>query len=181
LEFECLETTSYNYTKDCAVMASQRPLPPQTISGGTNNTINNFGDNCNYTRGGDGGPGVSGGSVGNRDAGESGGLQVVGGEGNVSTEISESKEVILVALMPSEMQQAAVNCAKKALGKYKNLETDQKLKEVANYIRTEFDMTFKPYWNCIVGPKFSSYVHHNNDFYIKFELGENRFVIFKTP
>jgi hypothetical protein len=35
--------------------------------------------------------------------------------------------------MPHEMQQAAVNCAKKALETYTNLETDQKLK-VCQYI-----------------------------------------------
>ena len=50
--------------------------------------------------------------------------------------------------------QDAVDCATAALEKF-NVE-----KDIAAYIKKEFDKTYNPTWHCIVGRNFGSYVTH---------------------
>jgi len=50
--------------------------------------------------------------------------------------------------------QDAVDCATQALEKY-NIE-----KDIAAYIKKEFDKKYNPTWHCIVGRNFGSYVTH---------------------
>jgi hypothetical protein len=47
-----------------------------------------------------------------------------------------------------------VDCATQALEKY-NIE-----KDIAAYIKKEFDKKYNPTWHCIVGRNFGSYVTH---------------------
>ena len=51
-------------------------------------------------------------------------------------------------------KQDAVDCATQALEKY-NIE-----KDIAGYIKKEFDKKYNPTWHCIVGRNFGSYVTH---------------------
>ncbi len=62
-------------------------------------------------------------------------------------------------------QQDAVDCATQALEKY-NIE-----KDVAAYIKKEFDKKYNPTWHCIVGRNFGSYVTHETKHFIYFYLG----------
>ncbi len=68
--------------------------------------------------------------------------------------MSERKAVIKNADMSEEMQQDAVDCATQAMEKY-NIE-----KDIAAFIKREFDKKYNPTWHCIVGRNFGSYVTH---------------------
>lgn len=68
--------------------------------------------------------------------------------------MSDRKAVIKNADMPEEMQQDAVDCATQAMEKY-NIE-----KDIAAFIKREFDKKYNPTWHCIVGRNFGSYVTH---------------------
>ena len=68
--------------------------------------------------------------------------------------IEQRKAVIKNADMSEEMQQDAVDIASQALAKY-NIE-----KDVAAYIKKEFDKKHNPTWHVIVGRNFGSYVTH---------------------
>ncbi|OPL20870.1 dynein cytoplasmic light chain, partial [Mytilus galloprovincialis] len=59
--------------------------------------------------------------------------------------MSERKAVIKNADMSEDMQQDAVDCATQALEKY-NIE-----KDIAAYIKKEFDKKYNPTWHCITG------------------------------
>ncbi|CAE8594294.1 unnamed protein product [Polarella glacialis] len=52
------------------------------------------------------------------------------------------------------MQQDAIDCATQALEKY-NIE-----KDIAAFIKKEFDKKYNPTWHAVVGRNFGSYVTH---------------------
>ncbi|KAJ3311266.1 Dynein light chain 2, cytoplasmic [Boothiomyces sp. JEL0838] len=68
--------------------------------------------------------------------------------------MTDRKAVIKNADMAEEMQQDAVDCATQAMEKY-NIE-----KDIAAFIKREFDKKYNPTWHCIVGRNFGSYVTH---------------------
>merc|ERR1712233_26680 len=82
-----------------------------------------------------------------------------------SLKMSDRKAVIKNADMSEEMQQDAVDYATQALEKY-NIE-----KDIAAYIKKEFDKKYNPTWHCIVGRNFGSYVTRTRHF-IYFYLGQ---------
>ncbi|KAF7458347.1 Dynein light chain 1, cytoplasmic [Cryptosporidium felis] len=53
--------------------------------------------------------------------------------------------------MSDEMQQDAIACAAAALERH-NVE-----KDIAAYIKKEFDRKYNPTWHCVVGRNFGSY------------------------
>eukprot|EP00961_Rhodomonas_salina_P000099 922-Rhodomonas_salina.3 len=65
-----------------------------------------------------------------------------------------------------DMQQDAIDCAAQAMEKY-NIE-----KDIAAYIKKEFDKKYNPTWHCIVGRNFGSYVTHETKHFIYFYLGQ---------
>jgi dynein light chain LC8-type len=76
--------------------------------------------------------------------------------------------------MSEDMQQDAVDCASQALEKY-NIE-----KDIAAYIKKEFDKKYNPTWHCIVGRNFGSYVTHETKHFIYFYLGQVAILLFKS-
>uniref|UniRef100_A0A7S3YDN2 Dynein light chain n=1 Tax=Lotharella globosa TaxID=91324 RepID=A0A7S3YDN2_9EUKA len=88
--------------------------------------------------------------------------------------MSQRRAVVKNADMSEEMQQDAVDCATTALSKY-NIE-----KEVAAYIKKEFDKRHNPTWHCIVGRNFGSYVTHETKHFIYFYLGQVAILLFKS-
>ena len=66
----------------------------------------------------------------------------------------ERKAIIKNSDMTEDMQQDAINVATKAIESY-NIE-----KDIACYIKKEFDRKHNPTWHCIVGRNFGSYVTH---------------------
>merc|ERR1711863_120087 len=91
-----------------------------------------------------------------------------------SLKMSDRKAVIKNADMSEEMQQDAVDCATQALEKY-NIE-----KDIAAYIKKEFDKKYNPTWHCIVGRNFGSYVTHETRHFIYFYLGQVAILLFKS-
>uniref|UniRef100_A0A3P9NYS6 Dynein light chain n=1 Tax=Poecilia reticulata TaxID=8081 RepID=A0A3P9NYS6_POERE len=58
--------------------------------------------------------------------------------------------------------QDAVDCALQAMEKY-NIE-----KDIAAYVKKEFDKKYSPTWHCIVARNFGSYVMHRTKHFIYF-------------
>uniref|UniRef100_A0A8C2R8D7 Dynein light chain n=1 Tax=Capra hircus TaxID=9925 RepID=A0A8C2R8D7_CAPHI len=88
--------------------------------------------------------------------------------------MSDRKAVIKNADMSEDMQQDAVDCATQAMEKY-NIE-----KDIAAYIKKEFDKKYNPTWHCIVGRNFGSYVTHETKHFIYFYLGQVAILLFKS-
>ncbi|PIC42099.1 hypothetical protein B9Z55_009285 [Caenorhabditis nigoni] len=86
----------------------------------------------------------------------------------------DRKAVIKNADMSDDMQQDAIDCATQALEKY-NIE-----KDIAAYIKKEFDKKYNPTWHCIVGRNFGSYVTHETKHFIYFYLGQVAILLFKS-
>jgi dynein light chain LC8-type len=80
--------------------------------------------------------------------------------------MTERKAVIKNADMSEDMQQEAVDVATQAMEKC-NIE-----KDIAAYIKKEFDKKHNPTWHCVVGRNFGSYVTHETKHFIYFYLGE---------
>lgn len=87
---------------------------------------------------------------------------------------SDKKAVIKNADMASPMQDEAVRTAITALEKF-NIE-----KDIAAYIKKEFDKKYAPTWHCIVGRNFGSYVTHETKHFIYFYLGQVAILLFKS-
>ncbi|CAK0865664.1 unnamed protein product, partial [Prorocentrum cordatum] len=80
--------------------------------------------------------------------------------------MADRKAVIKNADMAEDMQQDAIDCATQALEKY-NIE-----KDIAAFIKKEFDKKYNPTWHAIVGRNFGSYVTHETKHFIYFYLGQ---------
>eukprot|EP00584_Thalassiosira_punctigera_P022672 CAMPEP_0172574040 /NCGR_PEP_ID=MMETSP1067-20121228/136501_1 /TAXON_ID=265564 ORGANISM="Thalassiosira punctigera, Strain Tpunct2005C2" /NCGR_SAMPLE_ID=MMETSP1067 /ASSEMBLY_ACC=CAM_ASM_000444 /LENGTH=147 /DNA_ID=CAMNT_0013366663 /DNA_START=293 /DNA_END=737 /DNA_ORIENTATION=- len=91
-----------------------------------------------------------------------------------TTMTEQRKAVIKNADMSEDMQQDAVDIASQALAKY-NIE-----KDVAAYIKKEFDKKHNPTWHVIVGRNFGSYVTHETKHFIYFYLGQVAVLLFKS-
>eukprot|EP00281_Chroomonas_sp_CCMP1168_P024562 CAMPEP_0206231854 /NCGR_PEP_ID=MMETSP0047_2-20121206/11074_1 /ASSEMBLY_ACC=CAM_ASM_000192 /TAXON_ID=195065 /ORGANISM="Chroomonas mesostigmatica_cf, Strain CCMP1168" /LENGTH=155 /DNA_ID=CAMNT_0053655491 /DNA_START=53 /DNA_END=521 /DNA_ORIENTATION=- len=88
--------------------------------------------------------------------------------------MSDRKAVVKNADMSEDMQQDAIDCAAQAMEKY-NIE-----KDIAAYIKKEFDKKYNPTWHCIVGRNFGSYVTHETKHFIYFYLGQVAILLFKS-
>ncbi len=64
--------------------------------------------------------------------------------------------------MSDEMQQNAIEVAAQAIAKH-NIERD-----IAAYIKKEFDKKYNPTWHCVVGRSFGSYITHESKHFIYF-------------
>ncbi|XP_022832020.1 dynein light chain 2, cytoplasmic isoform X1 [Spodoptera litura] len=93
---------------------------------------------------------------------------------HIADKMCDRKAVIKNADMSEEMQQDAVDCATQALEKF-NIE-----KDIAAFIKKEFDKKYNPTWHCIVGRNFGSYVTHETRHFIYFYLGQVAILLFKS-
>jgi len=76
--------------------------------------------------------------------------------------------------MSEDMQQEAIDVATEAMDKF-NIE-----KDIAQYIKKEFDSRKGATWHCIVGRNFGSFVTHETKHFIYFYLGHCAILLFKT-
>ncbi|CAD8071930.1 unnamed protein product [Paramecium primaurelia] len=76
--------------------------------------------------------------------------------------------------MSDEMQQDAIKCANQALEKF------QINKEIAAFIKMEFDQKYNPTWYCIVGRNFNQYVTNEIEHFIVFYLGQVSIILYKS-
>merc|ERR1711939_847935 len=86
-----------------------------------------------------------------------------------SKAMSDRKAVIKNADMAEDMQQDAIDCATQALEK-----------DIAAFIKKEFDKKYNPTWHCVVGRNFGSYVTHETKHFIYFYLGQVAILLFKS-
>ncbi|KAF2017705.1 hypothetical protein BU24DRAFT_420753 [Aaosphaeria arxii CBS 175.79] len=76
--------------------------------------------------------------------------------------------------MSEEMQQEAIEVAQQAMEQF-SIE-----KDIAQYIKKEFDSRKGATWHCIVGRNFGSFVTHETKHFIYFYLGHCAILLFKT-
>ncbi|XP_023000010.1 dynein light chain 1, cytoplasmic-like [Cucurbita maxima] len=84
------------------------------------------------------------------------------------------KIVIKSADMFGDVQKEAVDIAIVAFEKH-SVE-----KDVAEYIKKEFDKRHGPTWHCIVGRNFGSYVTHETNHFVYFYLDQKAVLLFKS-
>ncbi|CAH8463603.1 unnamed protein product [Heterobilharzia americana] len=88
--------------------------------------------------------------------------------------MDRQKAVVKNADMPEEMQQFAVDTAAKAMCDC-NIE-----KDIASFVKKEFDKTYNPTWHCIVGRNYGSYVTHETHHFIYFYLNNVAILLYKS-
>jgi len=88
--------------------------------------------------------------------------------------MADRKAVIKAADMTEDLQQDAVDTAIQALEKF-TIE-----KEIAAYIKKEFDKRYSPTWHCIVGRNYGSFVTYEARYYVYYQLGEVAILLFKS-
>ncbi len=76
--------------------------------------------------------------------------------------------------MNEEMQKNAMDVANQSLDR-NNVERD-----IAAFIKKEFDKKYNPTWHCIVGRSFGSYVTHESKHFIYFYVGQLAILLFKS-
>ena len=88
--------------------------------------------------------------------------------------MATTKPVIKNADISEEMQAKAIDFAQQALEKF-TVERD-----MANYLKKEFDKMYNPTWHCIVGRNFGTDVTHETKHFVFFYLGQLAFLLFKS-
>ncbi|CAO2203084.1 unnamed protein product [Urochloa humidicola] len=76
--------------------------------------------------------------------------------------------------MKEEMRQEAFEIARVAFEKH-TME-----KDIAEYIKKEFDKNHGPTWHCIVGRNFGSYVTHETNYFVYFYIDSKAVLLFKS-
>jgi dynein light chain LC8-type len=84
------------------------------------------------------------------------------------------KVVIKEHDMSPGMQAMAVELAVNALSKFE-LERD-----MARYLKTQFDIRFQPTWHCLVGRHFGSYVTYEDGAFIYFYIDKLAILLFRS-
>lgn len=84
------------------------------------------------------------------------------------------KITIKSADMKDDMQKDAIESALGALEKH-SVE-----KDIAEYIKKEFDKKYGATWHCIVGRNFGSYVTHETNHFVYFYVEQKAILLFKS-
>ncbi|KAJ9699623.1 hypothetical protein PVL29_005474 [Vitis rotundifolia] len=93
----------------------------------------------------------------------------------LSLAASASKRVIIKSAdMKDDMQKEAIDIAIAAS------ENHSVEKNIAEYIKKEFDKKHGPTWHCIVGRNFGSYVTHETNHFVYFYLDQKAVLLFKS-
>nr|XP_010904915.2 dynein light chain 2, cytoplasmic [Elaeis guineensis] len=87
----------------------------------------------------------------------------------------ERQAVIGEADMLETMQQDALRLAGKALDEFDATNSTQ----IAHFIKKEFDRSYGPGWQCIVGTDFGSFVTHHSGCFIYFSIGSLAILLFR--
>ncbi|RZC94074.1 hypothetical protein C5167_016772 [Papaver somniferum] len=90
------------------------------------------------------------------------------------TSTTTKKAIIKSADMKEDLQKEAIEFAISAFQKH-NVE-----KDIAEYIKKEFDKKHGPTWHCIVGRNFGSYVTHETNHFVYFYLDQKAILLFKS-
>ncbi|KAA3673345.1 hypothetical protein P879_08685 [Paragonimus westermani] len=87
--------------------------------------------------------------------------------------MDERKAVIKYSAMDDRMAEEAIHLAAYAMDKHKES------KEIADYIKKQFDQKYERTWHCIVGKNFGSSITHGEQSLIHFTLDNYTFLLYK--
>lgn len=124
----------------------------------TSHSASSYSYSSKSTTGGGGGGGLSTYSYGDKDAGNS----------------SKDKVVVKNSDMEDDMKEEATKITQEAFDQFK-VE-----KDIAAYIKKEFDSKFGAAWHCIVGRNFGSYVTHETRNFIYMYVKQVAVLLFKS-
>mmetsp|Transcript_16325 Transcript_16325/g.23620 ORF Transcript_16325/g.23620 Transcript_16325/m.23620 type:complete len:93 (-) Transcript_16325:782-1060(-) len=88
--------------------------------------------------------------------------------------IDKSKCEVKAEDITEEMKEDAFALAVEALEKF-TIE-----KDIAAFLKREFDKKHQPTWHCVVGKSFGSYVTHETRRFIYFYVGNLAVLLFKS-
>lgn len=88
--------------------------------------------------------------------------------------MADYKAYIQSADMSEDMQQDAIESAVQAL------QSEGTSKEIAGYIKKEFDRKYGPTWHCIVGKHFGSFLSHESKHFLYFILNDTALLLFRS-
>ncbi|EWS71718.1 cytoplasmic dynein light chain 2 (macronuclear) [Tetrahymena thermophila SB210] len=83
------------------------------------------------------------------------------------------KPTIKLADMPEDMQQDAQSITLSAIEKYTNE------RDIAYQIKREFERKYLGNWHCVVGKQFSSYVTHEEGYFVQLSKGPLQILLFR--
>lgn len=109
-----------------------------------------------------------GGNVGNLSGNPSVGVD------KLTSVARQPRVIVKSADMPHDMQRKAIELALVALDRF-DLERD-----MAHYLKKEFDERFQPSWHCIVGRHFGSYVTHDGSGFLYFYIEKTAVLLFRS-
>lgn len=89
--------------------------------------------------------------------------------------LKADNKIVLIkeCTLSNEMQEDALARTREALDKF-NVE-----REIATFLKQSFDRKYGPYWQCIVGRNFGSFVSYD-DYYAYFYLGKVGILLYKN-
>ncbi|KAG6532900.1 dynein light chain 1, cytoplasmic-like [Zingiber officinale] len=94
---------------------------------------------------------------------------------SAAAETQASPKIVLKSIdMSEKMRNDAIDCARAAFEKHR-LE-----KDIAEYIKKEFDSKYGQTWHCIVGRNFGSYVTHETNHFLYFYVDSKAVLLFKS-
>ncbi|CAK9301762.1 unnamed protein product [Gordionus sp. m RMFG-2023] len=76
--------------------------------------------------------------------------------------------------MPTPLQDYIINRTKCLMA------SNSKDSEIARILKTEVQNMNEPYWHCVVGKKFSSYISYEAGCFLWFKIDNKIFLIFKS-
>ncbi|WOL11813.1 dynein light chain 1, cytoplasmic-like [Canna indica] len=92
-----------------------------------------------------------------------------------AADATPAPKIVLKSIdMNEKMRSDAIDCARTAFEKHK-VE-----KEIAEYIKKEFDKKYGQTWHCIVGRDFGSYVTHETNHFVYFYVDKKAVLLFKS-
>ncbi|GAA5833497.1 hypothetical protein JCM3766R1_002559 [Sporobolomyces carnicolor] len=87
---------------------------------------------------------------------------------------SQPVPIIKSADMDSAMQQVAINTAQEAMAQH-TVE-----KDIAAYIKRDFDKRYGPTWHVVVGKSFGSFCTHETNNFLYWYMGNIAVLLFKA-
>ncbi|THD21474.1 Dynein light chain type [Fasciola hepatica] len=88
--------------------------------------------------------------------------------------MDETSAVVQGCTMSDEMLEDAVFTAVEAMEKF------EQNRDVATYIKREFDRKHSETWHCIVGRDYGSFISHEAEHFVDFRLGDRAVLLYRT-
>ncbi|GAA6013749.1 hypothetical protein JCM11491_005085 [Sporobolomyces phaffii] len=92
----------------------------------------------------------------------------------MAEQASTPQAIIKSADMAEEMQQVAIKSAQEAMAAH------QVEKDIAAYIKRDFDKRYGPTWHVVAGKSFGSFCTHETNHFLYFYLGNIAILLFKA-